>query len=104
MLACCTHSILATATAISSLSQTNCIFCWQSRVPTAYYHVTMLPKIYAEFQHDNQPDFSEATNLLGAHYTVLNFHQQRLPCCPSVVNIMDCEKLYCSSFASNFVF
>jgi hypothetical protein len=60
-------------------------------------------KIYAEFQHDNQPDFCEA-NLMGAHYTVLNFHQQRLPCCPSVVNIMDCEKLYCSSFGSNFVF
>ncbi len=25
-----------------------------------YYHVTMLPKIYAEFRHDNQPDSCEA--------------------------------------------
>ncbi len=77
-------------------------FCWQSRVPTAYYHVTMLPKIYAEFRHDNWPRLLWS-HLMGAHCTVLNFHQQRLPCCPSVVNIMECEKLYCSSFGSNFV-
>jgi hypothetical protein len=102
VLACCTHSILAIATAISNLS--NKLHFLLAAQSTNSFTIMSQCCLKSMLNLGMTISQTPVKPFVGAHYTVLNLHQQRLPCCPSVVNIVDCEKLYCSSSGSNFVF